>query len=255
MTPDVVVDIGNTRMKWGRCYPDGIPGLVSLAPDSPENWNLQAAAWNLPRPAAWAIASVHPDRLRQFMKWATSRGDRVQVIEHAHIPIPIRVEEPQAVGIDRLLTALAAHRAARPRPVIAINIGTAVTCDLVDENGAFLGGAIFPGPQLMARSLHEHTAKLPLIEASNLHTVYPPGTDTRRAIELGIVSAVGGAITRLIEQYADYLDMPPVVFFTGGGMGPFSDVDDETWTPDSNDTRFVPTLTLEGIRIAGEGLP
>ncbi len=258
MTPDVVVDVGNSRVKWGRCYPDGIPGLVSLAPD-PANWDLQAAAWGLKSPVSWAVAGVHPERVRQFAAWAARRGDRVQSIEHAHVPLSVKVDEPQKVGIDRLLAALAAHRSARRRPAVVISIGTAVTCDLVDDAGAFLGGAIFPGPQLMARSLHEHTAQLPLVDASNVHTVYPPGTNTRRAIELGIASAVGGALTRLIRHYEDYLDAPPVVFFTGGGMGPYSeDADDEeegAWTPDPADTHFVPTLTLDGTRIAAEALP
>src|SRR5207249_3877359 len=106
-------------------------------------------------------------------------------------------EVSEHVGIDRLLTALAARTVAQPRPVVVVTIGTAVTADLVDPSGTFLGGAIFPGPQLMARSLHEYTAKLPLIDVTNLHTIYCPGRDTRRSIELGIGCAVGGAITRL----------------------------------------------------------
>ena len=152
-----------------------------------------------------------------------------------------------------MVTALAASRIAAGRPAVVVNVGTAVTCDLVDGSGTFRGGAIFPGPQLMARSLHEHTAQLPLVDASDLSHRHGPGTDTRPAIELGIRSAVGGGIERLVWLYADALDVPPLVFLTGGGAGLFAD--GEPLTPEPGDTRLVPSLTLEGIRIAAEAMP
>jgi type III pantothenate kinase len=254
MTPDVVVDIGNTRMKWGRCYPDGIPGLVSLAPESPENWDLQAAAWNLPRPAAWAVASVHPDRLKQFTRWATARGDRVQVIEHAHIPLTVDVEEPAKVGIDRLLSSLAAHRLAERQAAIVFTVGTAVTADLVDENATFRGGAIFPGPRLMAESLHAWTAQLPLVDAPVIPPDHPPGRNTHDAICAGIRYAIVGAAYLLLDRYAAICSQP-WVFLTGGALGDLADMRGMAFGDDFMGSRPVPTLTLEGIRIAAEGMP
>ena len=255
MTPDVVVDIGNTRMKWGRCEAGRVTQTFAMPLDSPAAWTAQFAAWDLDtRRLTWVVASVNPAVTARFSEWVASfDGILVQVGHFSQVPLQLAVQQPEKVGIDRLLTALAANRMADERPAIVVNIGTAVTCDLVDDAGTFLGGAIFPGPQLMARSLHDYTAKLPLIDAGNLHTVNCPGRDTQQAIELGIASAVGSAIMRLIAVYSEQLDSPPVVFFTGGGMEPFTDVEaDEMWTPDPNDTRFVPTLTLEGIRLAAE---
>jgi type III pantothenate kinase len=258
MIPDVVVDIGNSRMKWGHCIEGRVAEMVSLPLDDPCAWEDELAKQPPPRAYArqWAIASVNEPALLRFMGWNYSEGGTAVIEYNRFLPLRVQVDEPESVGIDRLMNAVAAHHFAGNRPAVTVGIGTAVIADLVDESGAFLGGAILPGPQLMARSLHEHTAKLPLVDASNLHAVSCPGYDTRRAIELGISSAVGGAIARLIAAYSQLAGSPPVVCFTGGGMGPFTDIDDdELWTPDPADTHFVPTLTLEGIRIAAEALP
>lgn len=254
MTPDVVVDIGNSRIKWGRCEAGRVAGMVSLPLDSPERWIFQAVEWKLPSRTSWAMAGVNPAVQATFRDWIHSDGGTVaEIADYRQIPLKVAVESPERVGIDRLVTALAAQSLTQPRPAIAFNIGTAITADLVD--GSFRGGAILPGPQLMARSLNEFTAKLPLVDASNLHTLYCPGTDTLAAIQLGIGSAVFGAVKRLIEAYSQLLDQSPIVFFTGGGMAPFTNVEtDATWTSNPDDTRFVPTLTLEGIRLAAEAL-
>jgi type III pantothenate kinase len=253
MTPDVVVDIGNSRIKWGRCYPDGIPGLVSLAPDSPHNWNLQATAWNLTSPVAWAVAGVHPARVEQFTKWATSRGDRVRVIEHAHVPLAIDVDEPDKVGIDRLLGGLAAKRRVQPgSPALVIGVGSAMTIDFLDERGIFRGGAILPGPWMMARALHEFTAKLPLVEPRVLEPEQSFGRNTREAIEVGIQAAIYGAADVVIWNVSRTVTQKLSVFVTGGGM---SFVRGIAFVADLEDVEYSPTLTLEGIRLAAEGLP
>jgi type III pantothenate kinase len=251
MTPDVVVDIGNTRMKWGRCYPDGIPGLVSLAPEDPGNWDLQAAGWNLTGPVAWAVASVHPERLKQFVLWATSRGDRVRVIEHAHIPLRVDVDEPEKVGIDRLLNAVAARaRCPGGEPVVIIDAGSAVTVDWLDEASVFRGGAILPGPRLMTRALHAYTAKLPDVALDTVLGYDPPGRNTRDAITVGVMAAITGACAMLVDEYAALGSRPPTVLMTGGAIGCLIDFD---FAPGTQVGGPYP-LTLEGIRLAAEGL-
>jgi type III pantothenate kinase len=257
VTPDIVADVGNSRVKWGRVAGGRITEWVALSLTDPDAWGRQSSDWQMGVGCHWVIAGVNPGVQQQLMEWVARSGGRAsELTDYRSVPLKLSVAAQDQVGIDRLLTALAALSQARPRPAVAINIGTAVTVDLIDGDGAFCGGAILPGPQLMALSLHEHTARLPLVDATNLHTVLCPGRDTRTAIELGIGSAVGGAIRQLIEAYTRLLESPPVVLFTGGGMGPFTDLDeDEMWTPEPGDTRFVPTLTLDGIRIAAEALP
>jgi type III pantothenate kinase len=161
------------------------------------------------------------------------------------------VDAPEQLGIDRVLNALAAHCLAHPHAAVVVSVGTAVTIDLIDAKGVFQGGVIFPGPRLMAQSLNEHTAKLPLVSADTLPAVVAPGKNTNDAILAGVRAAVVGAAILLVNHYADHGE-PPWVFITGGAAG---DLSRFQFGKRFKGSRFVPTLTLEGIRIAAEALP
>lgn len=252
MTPDIVVDVGNSRIKWGWSRPDRPMGMASLPPDDEPAWNKQLAELNRSGPLAWAVAGVHPARLDRFAAWATARGDHVRVITHAAIPLKIDVDEPDKVGIDRLLNALAARRRCPDgEPVVIIDAGSAVTVDLLDERDVFRGGAILPGPRLMARSLHDYTAKLPDLPIDEVPGHDPPGRNTRDAITVGIMAAIMGGCAMLVDEYMGLCGRPPTVLMTGGAIGYLIDFD---FAPGTQAGGPFP-LTLEGIRIAAEGLP
>lgn len=252
MTPDVVVDIGNSRMKWGWVPAGGTMEMVSLLADDPAAWEQQLLALPTSGSLSFAVAGVHPARTQRFMAWVAARGDRAVVIERSRLPLTVDVDEPDKVGIDRLLTALAAHRLADPQCAIVLNVGTAVTADVVDHAGTFRGGAIFPGPRLMAESLHRWTAQLPLVEADAVPDEHPPGKNTRDAIRAGIRYAIVGAAYLLVDRYWAVCATSPWVFVTGGAAGDLGEID---FGDPFMGTRFVPTLTLEGIRLAAEALP
>jgi type III pantothenate kinase len=249
----VVVDIGNSRIKWGRCRAGQVDtAFASLPGDSTEAWNSQLESWQFRGKLTWAAASVRPSWQRDFTAWAEGRGDRVLSLAREHIPLQADVEEPGAVGLDRLLNGLAAsRRVAEGTPAIIVSVGTAVTVDLLREDGAFAGGAIFPGPRLMAESLHQFTAKLPLVELDRVRPSEPPGRNTRAAIQAGISSAIMGGVSLLVSQMAAARESRVRVFLTGGALGELGRVH----FGEAAATEPVPTLTLEGIRIAVESLP
>jgi len=246
MTPDVVADVGNTRIKWGRCAPDGVVEAVSLPPDDTAAWDRQAEAWHLPRPAAWAGASVHPARCARLAEWLRQRGDTVTVLtEAASLPLVVKVPNPDHVGIDRLLDAVAVNALREPdRPAVVIDAGSAVTVDWLNEAGAFVGGAILPGLGLMAKSLHEHTALLPLVEVPAQRPAVP-GTATAPAIEAGIFWAVAGGVRALVAAYAEAFDASPQLFLTGG--------DAPALRSTLLAAHYSPFLTLDGIRLSVRG--
>jgi type III pantothenate kinase len=162
------------------------------------------------------------------------------------LPLQVRLEKPDYVGIDRLLDAVAANsRRPAGTSAVIVDAGSAVTVDALDENGAFVGGAILPGLRLMAATLHEHTALLPQIDVPR-HPPSSPGKSTIAAMEAGIFWAVAGGIRALIEQYAAAASAPPRVFLTGGD-GPVL----QTVLPEA---QLWPTMTLEGIRLSAEAL-
>jgi type III pantothenate kinase len=259
MTPDVVVDIGNSRMKWGRCVGRHVKEIVAFGHDDAVAWKRAWQEWRLNPLSKWAIAGVVPKAVCRFRDWLAARDIEPAIIssdmfvEEGKTKLTTTVDEPELLGVDRLVTALAArHLAPGGQPVIAINVGTAMTIDFVDGDGTFAGGAIMPGPSLMSRSLNQYTAKLPQIAIDATLPVPSWGTNTQDAIELGIAAAVVGAADYLVWEWANRFDPKPCVYVTGGDAGYFSGFE---FTADVGPPVIVPTLTLEGIRIAAEALP
>ena len=193
-------------------------------------------------PCGWWIASVNRPAATRLIDWLRDHrpGDRVTLLAAGDLPLEVRLERPDMVGIDRLVDAVAVNRLRRPeRPAVIVDVGTAITVDLVSADGAFLGGAILPGLQMSARAMHEFTDLLPLVDVSDL-AVPPPalGTATVPAMESGLFWGAVGAIRQLIEQ--DQAATPIDVFLTGGAgvavaelLGP--------------NVRYEPNLTLAGI--------
>ena len=131
---------------------------------------------------SWAVASVNPPAVARFEEWATDRGGSgaSTSTSFATSRSNVAVDEPE----QSASTGCCARwpRTAWPIPIrpSVISVGTAVTVDLVDAKGVFQGGVIFPGPRLMAESLHDHTAKLPLVDAAILPRIDRAGQEHRR---------------------------------------------------------------------------
>ena len=140
----LVADIGNTRIKWGRCDAGRVVESAALAPDDPDAWRDQIAAWRLAGPLVWTLAGVHPARRDRLADWLRRRGDEVRVLDkHGQLPLKMNVEAPEQVGLDRLLNVLAARTLVPANtPALVVDAGSAITVNYLDETGAF-GGARF----------------------------------------------------------------------------------------------------------------
>jgi type III pantothenate kinase len=201
MTARLVADVGNTRIKWGLCLPDELR-VAAVPPGESGPWGDQLAEWAIDGPTEWAVAGVHPLRRAHLAAWLQAGGATVRVItDFRDVPIRVDVATPDKVGVDRLFNAVAAvARVPQGTPCVIIDAGSAVTVDLVDAAGTFRGGSIFPGLRLMARSLNQFTAQLPLVE--DFAPADVPGRDTAAAIRAGVYHAVCGGIDRLVERMA-----------------------------------------------------
>ncbi len=240
MSGPIVVDVGNSRVKWGLCSSEQVWGMVSLPPDDIAAWDKQWHDWKLQRHQAWIVAGVHPVRRDALVNWLKSRCETVHVLISAkELPLQVELEHPEKVGIDRLLNAVAANRRRQPNvAAILIGAGTAVTVDYVGGNGVFKGGTIFPGFNLMARALHEHTALLPIVEMDE--AAMPPGTSTVHAMQAGIYLALLGGVERIISEYQHRFPAPFEIFLTGG--------DAKSLTSRlRHHFHLWPEMTLEGI--------
>jgi type III pantothenate kinase len=154
--------------------------------------------------------------------------------------MPAWVDEPNAIGMDRLISAAAAYAVAE-NAVIVADFGTAVTIDMVDENGVFQGGVIFPGFDMAARSLKEHTVQLPKIEISR--PVEPFGKNTKDAINCGLYYSAIGALEEIMRRYAEKHGTWPQTLMTGSGA---EIIKDDCPFVDA----YVPHLVIKGIVLA-----
>jgi type III pantothenate kinase len=129
--------------------------------------------------------------------------------------------------------------------VIVVDCGTAATVDLIAADGRFLGGAILPGPTLMARALAQGTSKLPEVRALE-HADPPamPGGNTREAIAAGIGWGMRGAIAELVARSRLALGPSTPVLLTGGWSGAI--------LPALPGAIEMPDLVLVGIALAAE---
>jgi len=256
MKPDVVADIGNSRIKWGLCADDRVQRMARLPADDPEAWKQQAEAWNLATGLSWVLASVQRQTLLRHSEWVRERGDSVRLLSSwRDLNVQVQLKKPGSVGLDRLLNVIAAKdRIKSPSPILIVDAGSAVTVDKVDATGAFLGGVIFPGCRLMAKALHDYTDALPQVDIARPKPPLP-GISTEGAIQAGIFWAVAGGITAVLRQFGARArlvirqpgDENPVVFLTGGDAELLESGTD-SWG------LLWPEMTLEGIRIAAEGL-
>jgi type III pantothenate kinase len=219
----IAVDLGNTRAKFAQfqgnaAFPE--PDSV-LALDSPDFEVIVDWLNGLEEPTAWYVA-----RTGRF-PWDELQGqlaelrpqDRFVELSYRDVPIPIDVEFPEKVGLDRLLSAYGAFCIKRAGgcasgTIMVVDAGTAITIDLIAESGSFLGGAILPGLNTSVKSL---SPILPMIEVTQMTSASYPGKNTEQALSSGIYWGAVGAIRQfyqLVQSNTVSNTLP--LFLTGG---------------------------------------
>jgi len=252
----VAVDVGNTTITVALFLDDTeawIESIDAAADDAPDRLgDVLARAWDQVPIAARSkegkrdglivVSSVHEAWGRMVEDICRGRlNERIYLIgRDVPLPMEMGVDNPAAVGTDRVVNAAAAF-AVVEGPCVVADFGTAVTIDLVDEDGVFLGGVIAPGFGLGAEALHRGTNQLPLVE------VEPPGdpvgADTVKAINAGLFYSAVGLLRTITEKYAEQLGRWPQTIVTGGAgklLKGYCDFVD-SWVDD---------LTVRGIVIA-----
>lgn len=153
--------------------------------------------------------------------------------------IAIRYDNPQEVGADRVVNAIATYRH-YGGPACIIDFGTGTTFDAISSQGEYLGGAIAPGIRIAAEALFQRTAKLPRIDLT------PPrktiGTNTADSMRSGILYGYVGLVEGMVTRFRQALG-PDMHVIATGGLAPA--IGGETHVIEHVD----PQLTLKGLRI------
>lgn len=154
--------------------------------------------------------------------------------------LPVRYHEPRDVGADRVVNAVAALEEHSP-PLIIVDFGTAITFDVINEKGEYVGGAISPGIGISMKALFEKAAKLQSVDL-----VLPPspvGSTTVESIQSGLLYGFASLVEGMVKRITQTMVGQPRIIATGGYAALMSEVYPGFDAVDMN-------LTLKGLCIA-----
>ena len=248
----LVVDVGSSMTKLALVTGDHLTRLGTFATGGAGavGWEARfdAALTDAINPGSishMALSSVAPvlaDLLRTW--WAAPcRGPvPVRLVSADSVDLRIDYQPPSALGSDRVANAVAAV-GRWGAPVIVVDVGTAITCDLVVEGPRFAGGAIAPGPGAAYQGLVDRAPHLAQAGGLALHGDLPViPTSTAEAVRVGVLQGAAALVDGLVRRHQRLAGPCPVV--ATGGLGPTVARYSDTITA------VDPDLTLWGIHLA-----
>ena len=249
----LAVDVGNTNVKFALVEGTEIRTRWRIATDARRTAD-QYAVWLTQLMAlegyardvvsAVVVSTVVPRALHNIQLLAEKYfGVEAMVAGRAPLlwGIALDVKEPQSVGADRAVNAIAAH-AALPGDLVMISFGTATTLDHIDYRGAYKGGLIAPGVNLSLEALVAAAAKLPRIAVETPPDASVIGTTTESQMQIGIYWGYVAMMEGLIARMKAEIGRPAKVIATGGLAHVFQE---HSHLFDHID----PDLTLRGIAL------
>ena len=246
----IAVDIGNTNITIALFLKDeekfikSIPGqsrtkLTACFKSAWQKIPIAKSSKEKKRNGVIVVSSVKSAWTKQIQQIVKDNlGETVYIIgKDIPLPMDLAVDKPNEVGTDRIVSAAAAYAVVEDAVVVA-DFGTAVTIDLVDEKGIFLGGVICPCFEISAQALKKNTAQLPKVKVSRPKEPY--GKTTSQAINCGLYYSAIGTLEEVIRRYAEKIGRWPQTVLTGGAA---KVIKDECDFIDS----YVPNLVVKGI--------
>jgi len=242
----LLIDIGNSRVKWGVAQDNGIVAGEPF-PSAGESFeeSLDGHWPSLPVPCrAYACNVAGSGAERTLTAWMQKRwGISPKFVRPSERGYGVvnGYERPEKLGADRWVS-LIALREFGDRPLCVADCGTALTFDVLDAQGRHLGGLIAPGLATMKRALVQDTQGIRDI-ARGQRGFW--GRDTAAAVEGGVLAACAGLIERSAGKAAEELGHAPDLVLTGGDAELIAAVLDRP-------SQVVPDLILRGLlRVAG----
>jgi type III pantothenate kinase len=193
---------------------------------------------------AMVVASVVPTLTNSYRQLALKYLERPAVVVGPGVRtgMALAIDNPQELGADRLVNAVAAYRR-YGGPCIVVDLGTATTLDVVSESGVYLGGVIAPGMETSLDALTSRAARLVKVD------LIPPerviGRSTVESMRSGLVLGTVAMIDGLCQQIRDELTGDTTVIATGGLAKMVAKLSVQI-------DHIDPMLTLDGLRVIYE---
>lgn len=244
------IDIGNTNITLGLYDGDTLGPHWRLSTDHdrmPDEFAMQLMAlFTYAKLSAAdvngiALASVVPPLTGKWVEVCRTYLGCEPLVVDANTKTGIRIlyDNPQAVGADRIVDAVAAYRL-YGGPACVVDFGTATTFDAITATGDYLGGAIVPGIGISADALFQRAAKLPKVEIARPPTAI--GRNTVHAMQSGLLFGYVGLVEGMVARFRQELGPGMKVIGTGGLA---SIIAQETTVIE----HIAPWLTLDGLRM------
>lgn len=242
----LLLDIGNSRLKWACDDGVELTHYGTLVRDE-QLFLLLPTRWqDLPRPQRIVASNVagiaFAQELDAFVATFWSLKVEYAVVEQEWAGLTIAYPQPELFGVDRWL-ALIAARHLYSGAVSVVDCGTAVTIDVVDQNGQHLGGVIVPGIDLMQRTLISCSDGVSRgVANKSVANGWVLGRDTQSGVERGALYAVAGVITHTLAKVKIEVDGPLTSIITGGDA---IRVQSEI----GREYHYSPSLVLHGLQL------
>ena len=213
-TKTLCLDFGNTRLKAAIFENNELIQELTLADDQDATMeNLLAVH----RPQKSILSSVikHNKGIETILAKAT----RFHILSHlTKINFTTAVGKPETIGADRLALLAAAVHYFPNRNNLIVSLGSCITYNFINQYNDFLGGSISPGMEMRFKSMHEHTALLPLVKKDWNFPVlgYDTKTNLQSGVIAGITFEIGGYIDFYEKSYQNFN-----VVLTGGDAAYF----------------------------------
>jgi type III pantothenate kinase len=241
----LLFDIGNTNTHLGLANSRRVIRQANIPTDAWQNGSvkdalLKFAGRNSIEGAV--LCSVVPRITPLVLKavWQLWKVDALELTPGTLRGVGIDYPKPKTIGPDRLANAVAArhHFGA---PSVVVDFGTAVTFDVINRAGDYVGGIIAPGLAAMTDYLHEKTALLPRIQIREVGSAV--GKSTEHAMLVGAVHGYRGLIHGLLIELKRELKAQRLPVIATGGYARLI----ASKLPEISAVR--PDLTLEGLRL------
>jgi type III pantothenate kinase len=217
---NLLIDIGNSRCKWGLAQPSAHAQLVRTGVFERIDvlqTELASIEQTAGIPAQAMLASVgaeqvYRDLLRNLQhRWPSLKIRRFESSARMHGVINAYLQ-PATLGVDRWAALIAAHNL-KPGNSMIVSCGTAMTVDVIDSEGRHQGGYILPGLNMMRTALHTGTAALPLAEGAGLDV----GRSTAAAISSGTLLGLVAAVESIASVQAKHYKKLQCILTGGDG--------------------------------------
>lgn len=216
----LLIDIGNTRIKWAHLDQSRLSEMSAMAHADADAATLRTALIdNIERPARVIASNVAGPHVAELVAACIrdAWGLQIDFVRTEPITAGVRsgYRDPTKLGVDRWMAVVGAYATQR-RAACIVSVGTAMTVDVVDRAGQHRGGLITPGPELMVAALFRNTSDIARHAQHGESAAALFADNTLGAVEQGATHALAALVDRAVEGFAAQTDDTPALWLTGG---------------------------------------